>query len=68
MSAGPIKQARDAHKPPLVSTPDAHRVCAPNIDTGKAYCGRKNKNTDEWDRVTCSDCAAARRADEGTKR
>lgn len=44
---------------------ESQRVCAPNIDTGKAYCGRKNKNTDECDRVTCSDCQAARRADEG---
>lgn len=44
------------------------RVCAPNIDTGKAYCGRKNKNTDEWDRVTCRDCFSAQRADEEAKR
>lgn len=64
MSEGPIKHWRDAHKPGAVSTPDAHRVCAPNTDTGRAYCGRKNNRTDVWDRVTCTDCKAARRADE----
>jgi hypothetical protein len=64
MSAGPIKQARDAWKPTLVSTPDSGRVCAPNIDTGRAVCGRKNPTrTDEWSRVTCADCHAAARAD-----
>ena len=43
-------------------------VHAPNTDTGRAYCGRKSKNTDEWSRVTCDDCLAARRADEAVKR
>lgn len=64
MSEGPIKQWRDAHKPPVVSTTDTERICAPNIETGRAYCGRKNKRTDVWERVTCSDCHAAARADE----
>lgn len=63
MSAGPIKQARDAWKPRQVSTNDSERVCAPNIDTGRSLCGRKNKRTDVWTRVTCSDCHAAARAD-----
>lgn len=67
MSEGPIKQTRAAWAPRTVSTPDAHRVCAPNTGTGKAYCGRKNKDTDEWDQVTCADCKAARRADEETR-
>lgn len=64
MSEGPIKQWRDAHTAGRVSTPDAHRVCAPDIDKGRAYCGRKNSRTDVWARVTCADCQAARRADE----
>jgi hypothetical protein len=68
VSAGPIKQWRDAHKPHQVSTPDAHRVCAPNLDTGRAMCGRRNQRTDVWDRVTCSDCKAAARADKEAKR
>lgn len=67
MSEGPIKQWRDAHKPDRVSTTDAERVCAPNTDTGRAYCGRKNKRTDVWARVTCRDCKAAQRADEGAR-
>ena len=68
MSEGPIKQWRDAHKPGRVSTPDSHRVCAPNVDTGKAYCGRRGERTGTWDQVTCADCHAARRADEETRR
>lgn len=58
-------QWRDPSHPDLVSTPDAHRICAPNIDTGRAYCGRKNRRTDTWDTVTCADCHAALRADSG---
>lgn len=57
-------QWRDPSHPDLVSTPDAHRVCAPNIDTGRAYCGRKNRRTAIWDEVTCADCWAGQRADE----
>ena len=68
MSAGPIKQARDAWRPTVVSTTDSERVCAPNLDTNRAYCGRKNKRTDEWVRVTCSDCHAAARADKESRR
>lgn len=65
MSEGPIKQWRDALKPRHVSTPDAHRVCAPNI--ARAVCGRKNQHTDVWERVTCSDCHAAARAEKETR-
>jgi len=68
MSAGPISQWRDAHRPHQVSTPDAHRICAPNIDTGRAYCGRKNTRTAEWQDVTCADCHSAARADKEAKR
>lgn len=64
MSAGPIKQWRDSLRPSRVSTPDSSRVCAPNVDAGRSYCGRKNPRTDVWDRVTCADCHAAARADE----
>lgn len=67
MSEGPIKHARDAWKPKQISTTDKERVCAPNIDTGRGYCGRKNKRTDVWSRVSCADCHAARRADEGAR-
>lgn len=42
---------------------ESERVCAPDIDNNRAYCGRKNKNTDEWSRVNCPDCHAAARAD-----
>lgn len=63
MSEGPIQRWRDAHKPHLVSTPDAHRVCAPG-EPGRSYCGRKDFPTEVWGKVTCADCHAARRADE----
>lgn len=65
MSAGPIKAARDAWAPHQVSTPDAHRVCAKSGD--RAYCGRARKVTlaQSWDKVTCTDCRAAYRADGG---
>jgi len=63
MSEGPIKRARVALAPPVVSTVAKDRVCAPNPDTGRGYCGRKNKRTDTWARVTCADCHAAARAD-----
>lgn len=63
MSEGPIKHARDAWRPRQVSTTDAERICAPNFDTGRSVCGRKNKRTAEWAGVTCADCHAAARAD-----
>lgn len=69
MSAGPIAAERAGHVVPLVSTPDAHRVCAAGADPGRGYCGRKTKTPADWKRVTCNDCKAARRADlaaEGT--
>lgn len=48
---------------------ESDRVCAPDVDRGRAYCGRKTKNTDAWQRVNCRDCHAAYRADhEGNKR
>lgn len=65
MSEGPIKRWRDSWKPPKVSTDEAHRVCAD--EGGRGYCGRHTpqaKRTDDWDKVTCADCQAARRADE----
>lgn len=45
----------------------ADEIHAPNVDARRAYCGRKTKNTDDWQRVTCEDCKAARRADEETR-
>ncbi|MDQ1127587.1 hypothetical protein QE428_002620 [Microbacterium sp. SORGH_AS 505] len=40
-----------------------------NETTGRAYCGRKNKDTTKiWKAVTCADCHAARRADEEAQR
>lgn len=46
------------------STPDNVRLCA--IGTrGHGYCGRtSSKKTADWAAVTCTDCHAARRADE----
>jgi hypothetical protein len=64
MRSVPIKHWRDDDKPGHISALDVHRACAPDIDKGHAYCGRKNTRTDVWDRVTCADCQAARRADE----
>lgn len=66
MSEGPIKQWWDSHKPPRVSTPDAHRVCFKKLLAQKAYCGRVPKVADDdWAEVTCADCQAAYRADGG---
>lgn len=68
MSSGPIKSERDGHKVPLVSTADAHRVCGAG-EPGRGYCGRKAdaKTTKDWSAVVCSDCDAARRADQAVK-
>lgn len=63
MSEGPIKQWRDGHKTDRVSTPDAHRVCAPSPVKGRGYCGRKNDRTAPFKDATCADCHAAARAD-----
>ncbi len=39
-----------------------------NERTGRAYCGRKAKTTGtSWTTVTCADCQAAHRADEGER-
>lgn len=43
------------------------RICAPDIDHNRSYCGRKGQKTDVWSRVTCTDCHAAWRADHPTK-
>lgn len=67
MSEGPIKRARDAWKPPAVSMSNAERICAPNIDRNRAYCGRSNKRTAEWEHVNCADCLAAARADKDAR-
>lgn len=42
------------------------RVCFPGAP-GRAYCGRKKPVSvaEDWRRVTCVDCQAAFRADEG---
>ncbi|MDD7930096.1 hypothetical protein [Microbacterium thalli] len=50
----------------VLSTETAHADGrALHHTTGRAYCGRKTKNTEkDWNRVTCVDCHAARRADE----
>ncbi|GGH34058.1 hypothetical protein GCM10010921_01470 [Microbacterium album] len=65
MSAGPIKQSRDAWKPQPKSTPDAHRVCAPMPRrAGLSYCGRNGRRVvSDWAQVKCADCLAARAAD-----
>ncbi len=52
-----------------VSTTAKDRVCAPGTAThgtlGKSYCGRsKVPVSKSWLTVTCSDCKAARDADE----
>lgn len=64
MSEGPIKQWRDGFKLPLASTSNAARVCGANR-FGVAYCGRRRNAgvSTNWECVTCSDCLAARRAD-----
>lgn len=44
------------------------RICAPNTDRNRTYCGRQNKRTAEWPHVNCADCHAAARADKETRR
>lgn len=68
MSAGPIAQARRAHVAPKTSTAAKDRVCADGTalhgTASRAYCGRTSgKRATTWSEVTCTDCAAARRAD-----
>lgn len=63
MSEGPIKSARDAWKPPRVSTPQSSAVHGP-APWGRGYCGRKSTAIAKaWTDVTCADCIAARAAD-----
>jgi len=64
MSEGPIKKWRDSWKPPTVSTADSERVCWKKLGPAKAYCGRAPRvSYEDWDKVTCADCLAARQAD-----
>lgn len=69
MSAGPIRQERQAHSASPVSTTAKDRVCAAGTAAGgtlgRSYCGRqKGALSKSWIGVTCQDCMAARRADE----
>lgn len=64
MSEGPIKREREAWKPVPASTPDARRVCFKSLLERRGYCGRVPQvSFDDWGKVTCADCLAARRAD-----
>ena len=64
MSAGPIKQSRDAWRPKVYTQPESARVCAEQEARG--YCGRKSgRRVAVWARVTCNDCRAAHNADAG---
>lgn len=63
VSAGPIAQDRAAHLTPRASTTEKDRTCAEGAP-GRGYCGRKTKTPTAWTAVTCTDCHAARRADE----
>jgi hypothetical protein len=63
MSEGPIKRERDARTTPTTSNTGSSDVHARGA-TGKAYCGRRATTAAAWPAVTCSDCLAARRADE----
>lgn len=70
MSEGPIKQQRDAWKPPKVSTRPRAVKHAPMRygSAGLAACGRNfarelSRIALPLEEVTCSDCLAAMRAD-----
>jgi hypothetical protein len=64
VSEGPIKAWRDSWKPPVVSTPAGTALHLAG-DPGRAYCGRRKVALATTPgEVTCSDCAAARAADE----
>jgi hypothetical protein len=65
MSEGPIKQWRDSFKRPSVSVPASVRICGVN-SFGVAYCGtRRNAGVStNWANVTCTECLAARAADD----
>lgn len=68
MSAGPIRAWRESWMPQRVSSTDSARVCFKSLSNPRAYCGRKAKVAfDDWSRVTCSDCLAARLADKEGK-
>lgn len=73
MSEGPIKHERRGHVAPTATTAAKDRICADgtglHATVGRAYCGRSStKRTPSWDDVTCSECRAARRADEEAAR
>lgn len=71
MSAGPIRQERQARSVAPVSTAAKDRVCAPGTAAGgtlgRSYCGRKGPRATSWLGVTCEDCKSARRADEAAR-
>lgn len=70
MSEGPIKQARIAWRPPVVSTTSQARVCMVDVLERRTVCGRKperDHQTSNWDDVRCSECTAAARADGSTR-
>lgn len=67
MSAGPIKQWRDAHLPPK-TIPTTDRLHARTDNPRRAYCGTTDapKFAHDLRTVTCPNCAAAIRADKET--
>jgi hypothetical protein len=65
MSEGPIKEEREAWRPPVVSTSSSSRVCA-RATGGRALCGRRKVSmVSRISDATCADCLAAARADAG---
>lgn len=61
MSEGPIKQWRDAWKPPTVTTNASTAVHAPSEQTRHGtVCGKRGTSGFA---INCSDCLAALRAD-----
>lgn len=67
MSAGPIKQWREGHRRPK-QIPVSERVHAPGSVKGKGYCGTNEAKhvTADPALISCPNCLAARRADEGS--
>lgn len=68
MSEGPIKQWRDAHKP-RKPIPVSERVHFHATYANRAYCGAISPGRITRDRalITCENCSAALRADEGAR-
>jgi hypothetical protein len=64
MSAGPIRKAQEARSSTLASNTGSSALHAPGA-AGRAYCGRRTTSlAKSWASTTCSDCLAARRADQ----